>query len=527
MLKPIQPSIYTFRRIINGGFIYIDKTRYLYELVRYAAGVYFLARPRRFGKSLTISTLEEIFLGNKELFRGLFLYDSDYQWESYPVLRIDFSLHRIRNSEELEVRIKRHLSLLAQRYGVTLVEAPFDIQFEDLILKLATTHNHQQVVILIDEYDKPIIDNLENLPEAERIRDTLKSFYTIIKAMDQYIRFAFITGISKFTRVGIFSGLNNLTDLTFNPRFATLIGLTEEEIKQALAPYITNLATAEGMTEAIFVEKMRQWYDGFCFVHGCENVYNPFSVLNLFYQQRFANYWFESGTPTFLIKLIQERGYDIRQLDRLELTELGFSTYEIEHLEIVPLLFQTGYLTIQGYDPTSQRYQLGYPNNEVQNSFLTYLLSAFSTVPKGFNEGHLWGLIDALTAHKLDEFFAVLKVFFANIPYDLHLAQEKYYQTIFYLVFRLLGIYTEAEVKTNDGRIDAVVELKTDIFLFEFKLDDSAKEALKQIKEHEYAQKYRGKGKPITLVGANFDSEKRTVTTWKSEIDKPGTTAHL
>lgn len=524
MPKPIQPSIYTFRRIINGGFVYIDKTRYLYELVRYAAGIYFLARPRRFGKSLTISTLEEIFLGNKELFRGLFLYDSDYQWESYPVLRIDFSLHQIRNRDELEVRIKRHLFLLAQRYGVTLVEAPFDIQFEDLILKLATNHSSQQVVILIDEYDKPIIDNLENLPDAERIRDTLKSFYAVIKAMDQYIRFAFITGISKFSRVGIFSGLNNLTDLTFNPRFATLVGLTEDEIKQELAPYITDLAAAEDMTESALLQNIRQWYDGFCFVHGCENVYNPFSVLNLFYQQRFTNFWFESGSPTFLIKLIKERSYDVRQLEHLELTELGFSTYEIEHLELVPLLFQTGYLTIQGYDPTNQQYQLGYPNHEVQNSFLTYLLSAFSTVPKGFNEGHLWGLIEALKAHKLDEFFAVLGVFFANIPYDLHLAQEKYYQTIFYLVFRLLGVYTEAEVKTNDGRIDAVVALKTEIFLFEFKLNDSADEALKQVKDNQYAEKYRGKGKSITLIGANFDSGKRTVTAWKSEMDKPGAT---
>jgi hypothetical protein len=524
MLKPIQPSIYTFRRIINGGFVYIDKTRYLYELVRYAAGIYFLARPRRFGKSLTISTLEEIFLGNKELFRGLFLYESDYQWESYPVLRIDFSLHQIRNRDELEVRIKRHLFLLAQRYGVTLVDAPFDIQFEDLILKLATNHSSQQVVILIDEYDKPIIDNLENLADAERIRDTLKSFYAIIKGMDQYIRFVFITGISKFSRVGIFSGLNNLEDLTMNPTFATALGITEAELHTYFHEHLAHFAEQEGSSVETLVQKIRTWYDGFCFAEGSKGVYNPFSTLQLFKNYYFSNYWFSSGTPTFLIKLIKSGGYDVPRFEELELTELAFSTYDIEHLELVPLLFQTGYLTIKGYDSENKRYQLGYPNHEVQNSFLTYLLSAFSTIPKGFNEGHLWELLDALKAHKLDEFFTVLGVFFANIPYDLHLAQEKYYQTIFYLVFRLLGIYTEAEVKTNDGRIDAVVVLKNDIFLFEFKLDDSADEALKQIKDSQYAQKYRGKGKPITLVGANFDSKKRTATSWKSEIDKPGAT---
>ena len=515
MSKPVQASSYTFQDIIRDGFLYVDKTRYLYELIQ-RKGIYFLARPRRFGKSLTISTLEEIFQGNKELFRGLWLYDSDYNWQSYPVIRIDFSRHLVRTEADLQVRIKRMLHNIANQHQITLDEGPFDIQFEDLVLKLAT---EKQVVILVDEYDKPLLDNIDDLAEAKRIRDTLKSFYGLIKSMDQYIRFVFITGISKFSRIGIFSNMNNLDDLTLDRRMATGLGITEEELRSNFQEHIAAFAQREGITADALLAKIRDWYNGFCFVDGCATVYNPFSTLQLFNKQYFANYWFETGTPTFLLKLIKQNRYDIRQLDNLELSVLGFSNYELEDLELIPLLFQTGYLTIKGYNPARQLYQLGYPNREVESAFLTYLLADFNQAPKGLNDGYLWKLIDALQAQDLPNFFMVLAVFFANIPYDLHLPQEKYYQTIFYLIFRLLGIHTEAEVKTNEGRIDAVVELPGQIFLFEFKLDKSADEALQQIKANEYFQKYRLKPKTITLVGVNFDSEKRQITEWKQEQD--------
>lgn len=513
MPKPVQASSYTFRDIIEGGFLYVDKTRYLYELLRYPKGIYFLARPRRFGKSLTLATLEEICKGNKELFRGLWIYQSDYPWTEYPIIRIDFSRYQVRNVAELEVRIQRHLRQVAEQYQITLDEGPFDIQFADLVIKLA---GEKQVVILIDEYDKPILDNIDNLAEAGEIRRTLKSFYGSIKSLDQYLRFVFITGISKFSRVGIFSDMNNLDDLTLDPRMAAALGITEDELRTNFAEHIATFAQKEGVTPEALLQKIRHWYNGFCFVEGGPSVYNPFSTLQLFNKQRFANYWFETDTPSFLIKLIQQNNYDIRQLDNLELSVLGFSTYELEELEIIPLLFQTGYLTIKGYTPGRQLYQLGYPNMEVENAFLTYLLSAFNQVAKGLNESHLWKLLDALQAHDFARFFEVLAVFFANIPYDLHIAQEKYYQTIFYLLFRLLGIYADAEVKTNVGRIDAVVELAGQIFLFEFKLDKNADEALQQIQDQAYYQKYRLTPKAITLVGANFDSAKRQVTEWKT-----------
>ena len=518
MPKPLQPSTHTFRDLIEGGFLYVDKTRYLYDLVRYTKGIYFLARPRRFGKSLMISTLAEIFKGNRELFRGLWLYESDYQWQTYPVIRLDFSQERIYTAAELQEGISAFLEEIALANDIVLADASYQRQFRRLIQQLAA---NGKVVILIDEYDKPLLDNIENLAEAQHIRDTLKSFYTIIKAMDQYIRFVFITGISKFSRVGIFSGLNNLEDLTMRPAFATALGITEAELRIDFQEHLTAFAAHEQLTLEALAQQIRDWYNGFCFVENCERVYNPFSTLQLFQSQRFSNYWFESGTPSFLMKLIKERSYDIRQLETLELTELGFSTYELESLDIIPLLFQTGYLTIKEYNPERRLYKLGYPNREVENAFLTHLLSAFNTAPKGLNEGYLWKLIDALTAKDFAQFFAVLTVFFANIPYDLHLAQEKYYQTIFYLIFRLLGVYADAEVKTNEGRIDAVIEMHDHIFLFEFKMDRSAADALQQIKDQNYGQKYQLQDKPITLIGVNFDSTKRTVTEWKSEILYP------
>ncbi|MCB0111385.1 MAG: AAA family ATPase, partial [Caldilineaceae bacterium] len=335
----------------------------------------------------------------------------------------------------------------------------------------------------------------------------------------RHLRFVFITGISKFSKVGVFSSMNNLDDLTMDPRFATALGITEAELRQDFQEHLTLFAQQEGQTVDTLLQTIRNWYNGFCFVRECERVYNPYSTLQLFNKRYFANYWFETGTPTFLTKLIKAEGYDIRNVETLELTELGFSTYELERLEIIPLLFQTGYLTIKSYNPERRLYQLGYPNQEVESAFLAHLLAAFNDVPKGINEGYLWQLIDALTQQDLARFFAVLAVFFADIDYDLHLAQEKYYQTIFYLLFRLMGITTNTEVKTNVGRIDAVVTLPEQIFLFEFKLDQSAAIALQQIKDRDYAAKYRGQGKSIILVGVNFDSRKRTVTEWVHEVD--------
>ena len=516
MPKPVQVSTYTFRDIIENGFLYVDKTRYLYELVRYGKGIYFMARPRRFGKSLMISTLEELFLGNRLLFQGLWINDSDYAWEPHPVIRLDFSRESVTTAEELKEVILSFIEEIAAQYHLQLPKSNYQRQWRKLIQLLA---QQGKVVILIDEYDKPLIDNLENLPEAIQIRETLKHFYTVIKAMDQYLRFVFITGVSKFSKVGVFSAMNNLDDLTMDPRFATALGLTDAELRLNFAEHLTQFAQQEGISTDALQQQIREWYNGFCFVRHCESLYNPFSTLQLFNKQYFSNYWFETGTPNFLIKLIKEREYAIEPFEHLDVPELTFSTYAIESLELIPLLFQTGYLTIKDFrqDEFGEVYTLSYPNYEVKRSFLAHLLSAYNQIEVALSESHLRHLLSALAAQDLAQFFTVLDVFFANIDYDLYIDQEKYYQTIFYLIFVLLGVRVHAEVKTNRGRIDAVVELRDHIFLFEFKLNHSAEAAVQQIKAMAYFQKYQGQNKPLTLVGANFDSQARKVTEWKHE----------
>lgn len=517
MPKPVQASTYTFRDIIENGFLYIDKTRYLYELVRYGKGVYFLARPRRFGKSLMVSTLEEIFLGHRALFRDLWIDSADYDWQSYPIVRFDFSANAVKSAANLEQVIDYYVGEIALQYGITLRGFDYQSRFGNLIEQLATTNG--KVVLLIDEYDKPLIDNLTPLSRAVEIRDTLKNFYTIIKAMDRHLRFVFITGISKFSKVGVFSAMNNLNDLTMSPQFATALGITEEELTHYFPEYLAAFARKEGTPTEALTSKVREWYDGFCFVEGCENVYNPYSTLQLFYHQRFANYWFETGTPTFLFQLIKDRNYDIQPLDHLEVPALSFSTYAIERLELTPLLFQTGYLTIKDFhrDKFGELYTLSYPNYEVKHSFLTFLLSAYDEMEVALSDSHLRRLLSALDNQDLPRFFDVLAVFFANIDYALYIDREQYYQTIFYLIFKLIGLRIQAEVHTNAGRIDAVVELNNHIFLFEFKLNGSATDALAQIKEKKYYQQYLRADKTITCIGANFDTATRTVNAWESE----------
>ena len=519
-LKPLPVGFHTFRDLINGGFLYVDKTRLIYELIRNHKGVYFLARPRRFGKSLLVSTLEEIFLGNRTLFQGLWLDQSPYNWEKHPVIRIDFSSEPVRSAEELTEGIQRILGRIAADQGITLPAGPYHAQWQDLIRLLAV---EKQVVVLIDEYDKPLVDNLLNLAEAQAIRKVLKGFYGVLKSMDRYLRFVFITGISKFSRVGIFSDLNNLDDLTMQPLFATLLGLTAQELLQSLHDHLHYFAEKEERSVEEIRQQIEAWYDGFCFAIDGKTlspwVYNPYSTLLVLKYQRFANYWFDSGTPTFLVNLIHEQKYKLEEVQQRKVGELAFSTYELENLAIVPLLYQTGYLTIKDYDPEQRLYTLGYPNREVEDAFLTYILGSFSKVEPGLNEAYLWQLIDALRADQLDEFFAVLNLFFAQIPYTLQVKQEKYYQTIFYLIFTLIGLRTHAEVVTNRGRIDAVVEVARAIYIFEFKLNGSAETALAQIKSTAYYERYQRQGKTLRLVGVNFSTRKRGVAKWVVGVD--------
>ncbi|MBL0717397.1 MAG: ATP-binding protein [Desulfosarcina sp.] len=506
-MKSLPIGIQTFRKLIDGDYLYVDKTENIYKLL-VQGSVYFLSRPRRFGKSLLISTLNEIFEGEKELFKDLWIYNSDYAWEKHPVVRIDFSKSKARNEDELINYIVYQLDKIAQVYGITLEQTQYDIKFDELLTKLSGIN---KVVVLIDEYDKPIIDNIENKKLAIELREILKGFYTIIKACDEHIRFVLLTGVSKFSKAGVFSGLNNLQDISMDTRYSSLLGITREEMKICFKKHIDRFAKTEKISNAELIEKIIYWYNGFCFSGICEKVFNPFSMLLLFDNTRFSNYWFESATPGFLIKLMKEKKIDVKKMQDLEVREENLSTYEIEDLSIIPLLFQTGYLTIKGYDDDFMTYRLGYPNFEVENSFQYALLRSYSYTE---TDGHLVSLIRALRNDDFELFFDTLRIFFADIPYDLQINKEKYYQTIFYLIFSLIGLKVEAEIKTNKGRIDAVI-IDKEIYVFEFKINGDKAQALNQIKDKKYFEKYQGIDKEIYLFGVEFAD--RNIGDWMVE----------
>jgi hypothetical protein len=375
-------------------------------------------------------------------------------------------------------------------------------------------------VILVDEYDKPLLDNLNN-PERDAIKEALKGFFEAIKASDQYIRFILLTGVTKFAKISVFSGLNNLLDISMDMRYAEILGITQTELEHYFGAYIEQLAASYNLEQADLLEKIRIWYNGYRFSSKESYVYNPFSVLLLFTQQQFKAYWFETGTPTFLIDLIKQNRVSFHKLyEDVKISERSFSTYRIDKLEPLPLLFQTGYLTIKDvhgiYD---RRYSLNYPNYEVKQAFLLSVLDEFSDMQVG-SEDYLYEMVECFRASDMDGVFEYLEVFFANVPYELHIKNEKYYQTIFYSIFQLIGLRIEAEVKTNKGRIDAVVETDERIYIFEFKLFGTAEEALAQIKDNDYAQKYLKRGKEILLIGVGFDQESRNISEWLVEMNE-------
>lgn len=509
----------TFESLRQNDCLYVDKTQYLHSLIT-TGRVYFLSRPRRFGKSLTVTTLESIFNGKKELFDGLFISSTDYDWKRYPVVRIDMSSLVLKTPEFFETELRRTLTETAQSYGVCLLQNDSKIMFSQLIQTLASQSHTGKVVVLIDEYDKPIIEHITDIPIATQMRDILKSFYGILKPMDAFLKFVFITGVSKFSRTSIFSDLNHLSDLTLHPKYASLCGYTQSELEANFEDYILETMATTALSRGALLDKIKFWYNGYRFSRSEDKVYNPFSTLIFFDRQEFAPHWFETGSPTFLMKLIEAQDFDIESAEAYEADETFMSDYHLESLRIVPLLFQTGYLTIGGY--YDGLYTLNYPNHEVKSAFLKVVLESRARTP-GLGASTLHKLVTAIEAQNITVFFDHMKTLFAQIPYDIHIKQERYYQSLFYLIFALIGCKITAEVRTNKGRIDAVVETKTDVYIFEFKLEfektspeqmeEIAQLALRQIDTHGYVEKYADRQKLVHKIGVAFDGKARNVGT--------------
>ncbi|MFV9691063.1 MAG: ATP-binding protein [Desulfobacteria bacterium] len=512
-MKRLPIGIQTFSKIREGGYCYVDKTDLIYQLAHSAGDYYFLSRPRRFGKSLLVSTLKAAFSGQKELFRGLYL-EKNWDWNiEYPVIDISFGRGVVESRPVLEQRIKTILDENAQPRGIELKNQNTADRFAELIQRLEKQYSHR-VVVLIDEYDKPILDNIDKPDIAIEIREGLKNFYSVIKDSDAYIKFAFLTGVSKFSKVSLFSGLNNLKDITLEKRYATLCGYTEDEIKQVFADYLDGVDLAQ----------FRTWYNGYNFLG--ENVYNPYNVLLYLDNRVFKNYWFETGSPSFLLKLIQTRQYLVPQLEHIEISETLLSSFDIDQIEIETLLFQTGYLTVQSVRQQGARrlYRLAYPNLEVKMSLAESLLTYFVRYPLA-QEHNLSAVYYALEKADINALKNIFHAFFASIPHDWYrknrlAGYEGYYASIFYCYFTALGLAVTAEDTTNKGQIDLTVRLDNNIYIMEFKViekESSTGSALKQIKEKNYQEKFQQKGLTIYMIGIEFNKEDRNITgfEWK------------
>lgn len=509
-MKKLPIGIQTFRDLIEENYLYVDKTRDIYNLFADGGKYYFLSRPRRFGKSLLISTLKEIFSGNQRLFKGLWIYEK-IAWQKHPLIYIDFLKIDYKTPAILEESLEKRIRKIARDYNINLEkEANYKQVFADLIEELG---KEEGVVILIDEYDKPIIDFVDEKEAAAKNRDILRNFYTTIKGMDEYITFAFLTGVSKFSKVSVFSGLNNLRDITLSEEFATMLGYTEDELLNYFDDRLEELQSRLNMKKEQIQEDIKRWYNGYSW-DGKNYVYNPLSILSFFLEGRFSNYWFSTATPTFLVKLIKKKRVNVETIGTWETDDHVFDSYDVENMDLVSLLFQTGYITIKEIKTLRdiRKYRLSFPNQEVKDAFLKYLLADLMESSPGILGSKLYDLTDQLISHQPEQFFKTLKSLFAVIPYEIFIPdKEAYYHSVIYLVLTLLGIHVRAEVQTNIGRIDAVIELDDVVYVMEFKMG-SEKEALEQIKKMKYHEPYADQGKTIFLAGIGFDTDKRNIS---------------
>lgn len=513
-MKKLPIGIQHFPTLVQDGYLYVDKTALIHRLITEQRG-HFLSRPRRFGKSLLCSTLAAIFQGKKELFKGTWIETSDYDWCQHPVLWFDFSTIVGRDKETVERSLQSALLYAAADAGISLAAGPSAVDtFISLIRQAA---DHQEVVILIDEYDHPLLKALDNDQELVKIRDLLSEFYTVIKSLGRFIRYVFVTGVSKFSKVSLFSGMNNLKDITLDSNYATLAGVCEHELHEYYAEWIEQTAKKRNEPSQHTCELMQKWYNGYCFSTrpNAAKVYNPVSLHFFFETARLSNFWFGTATPTFAINLIRSQNYPILNLEQG--VTIGTSLdehHEVTQINLIPLLFQTGYLTIAHFDEANQTYHLVFPNEEVRRSFFDHLLTGLTKLDETQLGIHFTQLLNSLHSQNLKEFFLDLNALFAEIPYSLHVAKEAYYHSLIYLIIRSLRVKVEPEIATSMGRLDLIVFVNSILYIFEFKFDDSASAALDQIIQTGYADRYKRIGKKIVLVGASVNREKRMIDDW-------------
>ena len=511
-MQNLPIGMQSFEAVRNANYLYVDKTKHLERLVT-TNKYYFLSRPRRFGKSLFLSTLKAYFLGKKELFKGLYIETVEKDWTEYPVIYLDLNSGIYTTEEELYRVLNYPMQRLEEKYSIDAKEPSLSVRLKNIVLT-AFEQTGKQVVILVDEYDKPLISTLDNEELHNKYKTILKGVYSILKECDKYIRFGFLTGVTKFSKISLFSDLNNLMDISLDENYTDICGITEEEIKTNFKEHLQAFAEKENTTKEDILSQLKAMYDGYHFSKNTDvDIYNPFSLINSLTRREFENYWFQTGTPTFLIKLLQENDYDLKDFSDSNISAFteDLSSKETMHNEPIALFYQAGYLTIKDYDEELQSYTLGYPNKEVEQSFLKFLLPKYMNNNDSRSPIYVLNLYKNLRDGRLEEFLESLKVFFASTPYDLIKNTENHYQTIIFIICKLLGYYSEAEYKIVNGRIDMLIKTKDYIYVFEFKFDKSAKEALEQIDSKDYPLPFQQDERKLYKIGINFSSETKNI----------------
>ena len=512
MIYPI--GLQDFEKIRKDGFVYVDKTELVYEVAK-NGGYYFLSRPRRFGKSLLLSTLEAYFSGKKELFDGLAIAGLEQQWIQYPVLRIDFSGANYTSEQVLESKLNSFLKFYEGVYSYESNEPVASVRFEALI-QAAYEKTGKPVVILIDEYDKPIVDNLGDEALADTFRRQLQGFYSVMKAKDACIKFGFLTGVTKIGKLSVFSGLNNLKDISMDARYADICGISENDIRKYFHDSVKELAEANELTIEDCYARLARMYDGYHFCEKSEGLYNPFSILSTFDSLRFKEYWFETGTPSFLVEVMKRTDYDVTGLSSEEADSTLLSNIDTVYYNPVPLLYQSGYLTIKDYDRSAGIYTLGFPNLEVKHGFLSFLLD-FYTTSRGSGNLLIRKMNHNLLTGKPEDFMKQLEAFFARQNYQIQGNAEKDFQYAMSIILQLLGedLVVHTEDATSEGRMDVLMGAPRFIYIIEIKFNDTAEAALKQIEDKGYARKFADDPRKLFKMGIRFSAESRCIDDWK------------
>lgn len=514
MTNKLPIGVQDFAKLRTEGYKYIDKTGIIYRLAK-SGCYYFLSRPRRFGKSLFLSTLEAYFLGRKDLFSGLEIENQEKDWIEFPVLRLDLNTQDYRSPEALSNKIDRELSLWEKEYDSDPKEIGFGMRFEGVIRR-AYEKTGRNVVILVDEYDKPVLQAIGDDALQDEYRSTLKSFYGALKSSDRYIQFAFLTGVTKFGKVSVFSDLNHLNDISMDPRYYDICGLTEKEIRSNLSGEVDALAKNLDKQPEEAYAMLKENYDGYHFSEDdTPGMYNPFSILNALDKKKLGSYWFETGTPTYLVELLKKHNYNLSDLEKEEPTADELNSVDSASTNPIPVIYQSGYLTIKGYDKEFSLYKLGYPNKEVEEGFVKFLIPYYTNVEKTRSGFEISQFVLCLRNKDIEGFMHRLQAFLSNCPYELQPDQERHFQSVMYILTTLCGFYAEVEEHTSKGRMDMTIRTDRYIYIFEFKFNASAEIALKQIEDMGYADKFKEDSREVIRIGANYSSEVRNIDSWK------------